>query len=130
MTHEIHSVLSMRQLSIFCLNRIDGLSFLEEFAHFIISSLRKVAVPFSDSAEWLRRARANDLVYSHSIFVTRLGRRNRNRNDDSRRVLLTKSSRGSTHRRSSGESIIHENDCLTLRVRLGTIAAIGAFAPL
>src|SRR5882762_721267 len=107
-----------------------GFSFFEEFAHFIIGSLREIAVPLSDSKEWLRRARANDLVDSHSIFVTRLGRRDRNRNDNSRRVLLTKSSRSRTHRRSSGKSIIHEDDRLTFHVRLRTITAISAFAPL
>src|SRR5439155_20726263 len=128
--HKIHSVLSMRQLSIFCLSRIAGLSFLKELAHFIISSLGEVAVPLSDATEWFRRARANDFVDSHSIFITGLGRRNRNRNDNTRRVMLTKSNCGSPHRRSSGKSIINQDDRFTLHVRLRTITAISAFPSL
>src|SRR5258706_2727575 len=120
----------MRQLSSICLAGVAGFGFFEEFAHFIIGSLREIAIPLPDATEWFRRTRANDLIDSHSIFVTSLRRRNRNRNDDSRRVLLPKSSRGSTHRRSSGKSIIHKDDCLALHVRLRTNTAISAFASL
>src|SRR5437773_12313240 len=60
----------------------------EKLVHLFIGRLGEVPVPSTDAQKWLRRRGTYDFVDLRPELFTRLGRRDRHRDDDARRLLL------------------------------------------
>ena len=107
-----------------------SLSSFEQLTHFLVSSLRKVSIPFTHPHKWLGRGGANNFVRAHLILITGLWRRHRHGDDDARGILLAKSGCGCAHRGTGGQAVIDEDYGLTPHVGFRTRATISALAAL
>jgi len=98
--------------------------------HFLVCGLCEIIVPFADGAKGLWRFGADDLVGDIAECVADHRCGNRNGDDDPLRRLHAKRTNGRSHRGSSGESVVDENDGLAEEVGPRPIVAIQSFASL
>src|ERR1041385_3590616 len=84
--------------------------FLQKHLHFLISCLRKVLVPATDTIKRFSGHPTNHLIHFKLECVTRFWGSYRYSNDDPRGVLSADTRHGSPHARAGGKTIIDQDD--------------------
>src|SRR5438067_6614736 len=102
----------------------------EQLADFIVRGLRKVFVELPDSMEVLGRDCANRLVHFLLEFPARIGRADRNGDDNFTRFFLAQSRRRRAHARPRREAVVHQNDNAPPDLQGRAIIAVFEFAAL